>query len=61
MFANLGLTYVNQKARRLPTSSSEDGKSNFYTVDAGLGYRLPNRCGIISLQVSNQSRGEWGA
>ena len=35
------------------TTLFEDGRTKFITVDAGIGYRLPNRRGIVSLQVSN--------
>lgn len=55
-FAGLGVTYVNQDIQTLDPSSltvlptqSED----FVLVDAGLGYRLPKRWGIIALEAKN--------
>ena len=55
-FAGLGVTYVNQDIRHLDQQSlavlptqSED----FVLVDAGLGYRLPKRWGIVALEARN--------
>ena len=55
-FAGLGVTYVNQDIQNLDPQSlavlptqSED----FILVDAGLGYRLPKRWGIIALEAKN--------
>ena len=55
-FAGLGLVYVNQDIQLidpgsltfLPTKSEE-----FALVNAGLGYRLPKRQGIIALEARN--------
>lgn len=55
-FAGLGVTYVNQDVQfldprsltSLPTQSED-----FILVDAGLGYRLPKRWGIIALEARN--------
>ena len=55
-FANFGAIYVNQHIQYLDSESftvlptqSED----FVLVNAGLGYRLPKRWGIIALQANN--------
>ena len=55
-FSGLGVTYVNQDIQNLdprslivlPTQSE-----HFILVDASLGYRLPNRWGIIALEARN--------
>jgi tetratricopeptide (TPR) repeat protein len=47
-FAELGATYVRQEVDLPPTDSSD-----FVVVDAALGYRLPKRRGIISLEGRN--------
>jgi outer membrane receptor protein involved in Fe transport len=48
LFAGLGATYVNQQVRRANFDSDD-----FVVVDALVGYRLPKRFGIASLQVNN--------
>lgn len=55
-FVGLGVTYVNQDIQNLDPQSltvlptqSED----FVLVDASLGYRLPNRWGIVALEARN--------
>lgn len=52
-FAELGATFVDQEVDRHPKSKLKAGSENFIIVDASLGYRLPNRRGIISLEVGN--------
>ena len=53
-FAGLGVTFVRQD---LESQNDElefgEGDSNFTLVDAQIGYRLPKRFGIVTLQVSN--------
>ncbi len=46
LFSNLGITYVNQDVDTM----SDD---QFVLLDAGIGYRLPRRNGIIMLGVKN--------
>jgi len=53
LFANLGATFVAQNSDRRHGSAFMDGHTDFVTVDAGLGYRLPDRRGVISLQATN--------
>jgi TonB dependent receptor len=54
-FGGVGATYINQEI--LPTS--EDGRAlsqeyeNFVVLDATVGYRLPRRLGLVSLEVRN--------
>ncbi|MDG4562050.1 MAG: TonB-dependent receptor [Candidatus Competibacter sp.] len=55
-FAGLGVTYVNQDIRNLDQQSSvilPTQSEDFVLVDAGLGYRLPKRWGIIALEARN--------
>jgi tetratricopeptide (TPR) repeat protein len=55
-FAGMGATYVNQhvqfldpRSRAISPTQSED----FTVIDMGLGYRLPKRWGILSLETRN--------
>ena len=50
-FSNLTGTYVRQEVDRRGTIN--EGIENFFTVDTSLGYRLPNRNGILSLEARN--------
>ena len=52
-FAGLGATYVDQEVVRQAASTVADGEDSFIVVDAWLGWRLPNRSGMISLSVQN--------
>ena len=54
-FAGFGVTLVRQELDRSQNNVTEfgEGDSNFTLVDAQIGYRLPKRFGIVSLQVSN--------
>ncbi len=49
LFARLRTTYVDQKVE-LPTGKDGD---EFTLVDAAVGYRLPNRFGVLDLAVNN--------
>jgi hypothetical protein len=55
VFAGFTTTYVNQHVRRTPGNffGFAEGRDDFFLLDAAVGYRLPNRLGIVSLQVSN--------
>jgi len=46
-------TYVQQNLERLTTSTVRDGTDSFVLFDAAIGYRLPNRKGLLSLEVRN--------
>ncbi len=56
LFAKLTETFVSQRVKMVTDSSSlplENLGTNFWTFDAALGYRLPKRIGIISLEGRN--------
>ncbi len=48
--ASFGATYVDQKATTVDLKTSND---RFWTLDASIGYRLPKRYGLVSLDVRN--------
>ncbi|WP_292919482.1 TonB-dependent receptor [Nitrosomonas sp.] len=50
-FANLTGTFVHQKIDR--QGNQNEGVDKFFLVDASVGYRLPNRRGIVSLEARN--------
>jgi outer membrane receptor protein involved in Fe transport len=52
-FAGVGGSFVWQKVDLLPGATFDDGTDNFFLVDANIGYRLPKRLGILSLEVRN--------
>ena len=52
-FAGLQTTYVYQEVERSESSNFPDGTDSFVVVDAAVGYQLPNRAGVVSLQVQN--------
>lgn len=55
--ARLGATYVRQKGRFQPQLAAPgmfvSGQDDFWVVDAAIGFRLPRRLGLISLEVRN--------
>jgi tetratricopeptide (TPR) repeat protein len=60
LFFNLTGTYVRQKVNRENITTFEEninheneGIENFFLFDAALGYRFPNRMGIVSLEGRN--------
>ena len=56
-FASLGATYVDQEVDRSDLAvlfgGFVEGKDQFVTVGGSIGYRLPNRLGVVGLQVVN--------
>jgi hypothetical protein len=52
LFGTLGATYVNQDVERVSTSTLQ-GDDDFVLVDAAIGFRLPDRYGVVSLGVRN--------
>ena len=52
---SLTATYWNQHGRfqRITTGEVEAGHDRFWTVDAAIGYRLPNRYGFITVGATN--------
>jgi tetratricopeptide (TPR) repeat protein len=53
IFLKGGTTFVHQKVKLFEPGEFEEGNENFVLVNAELGYRLPNRRGIVSLRVEN--------
>jgi tetratricopeptide (TPR) repeat protein len=53
IFAESVVTFVRQEVDRLPTATLRAGNNDFVLLDAALGYRLPMRRGIISLEARN--------
>jgi outer membrane receptor protein involved in Fe transport len=55
--ASLTATFVHQRGRFQDTSAPPfpfvPGEDEFMVVDAAVGYRLPNRWGILSLEIEN--------
>jgi TonB dependent receptor len=54
IFAGAGTTYVNQQVKPLSESpEAPEGTESFLTIDAALGYRFPERRGVISVEARN--------
>jgi outer membrane receptor protein involved in Fe transport len=51
-FAQLGATFVRQSVDPAPTGTTTT-RDQFTVIDAAVGYRLPNRRAIISLEIRN--------
>ena len=45
-------TFVDQSGKLGPTPPT-DGQDNFWVLDAGIGYRLPKRYGVVGVEVKN--------
>ena len=64
-FANLSGTFISQNIKRLnqensaafgllfPKNLKIEGKSNFFLLDAFVGYRMSSRKGLLSFEVKN--------
>ncbi len=53
LFAEIGATYVRQEIDLPPSSTFGMDSDDFVLVDALIGYRLPRRSGLVSLEVRN--------
>ncbi|MDX6750972.1 TonB-dependent receptor [Geminicoccaceae bacterium 1502E] len=53
LFASLGATFLWQEVERGPAATLKEGSDETVLVDAVVGYRLPNRRGLLSLEVRN--------
>jgi tetratricopeptide (TPR) repeat protein len=53
LFAGLAVSYVHQDVERPPDSTQNDGNEDIVLLDAAVGYRLPKRYGIVSLEALN--------
>jgi len=51
--ASLKGTFVNQRGIFERVDTFQPGKDSFWTLDAGINYRLPRRFGFITLGVTN--------
>ena len=55
-FAGVLMTYINQDVVRTPTAELfgfSDGRTDFFVVDASVGWRFPKRLGLATLTVNN--------
>ena len=53
LFAEIGATYVRQEIDLPPSSTFGKDSDDFVVVNALIGYRLPRRSGLVSLEVRN--------
>ncbi len=54
LFAKLTGTYVNQKVAEINDNLGLDNENeNFWTFDATLGFRLPRKLGMVSIEARN--------
>jgi tetratricopeptide (TPR) repeat protein len=53
LFAGFQTTFVHQNLKRDTFSFDPSGDNSFAVVDLAVGYRLPERRGLVSLEVSN--------
>ena len=53
VFAGASVSYVDQDVRRSAAATGAEGSDQFVVVDAAIGWRLPKRIGIVSLEVRN--------
>ena len=53
LFAGISGTYVDQDVQRSELAARASGQDSFFLVDAAIGYRLPKRYGILSVEVKN--------
>jgi hypothetical protein len=59
-FAETSVTFVHHDVGRRPDTGVPDGSDRFVLLDALLGYRLPHRRGIISLEGRNLLNEDFG-
>lgn len=53
VLAGAGVSFVRQEVEYGEITDFPQGEDNFYVVDAMLGYRLPHRRGLVSIEVQN--------
>lgn len=53
LFAKAGVNFVSQQVEERLEPFFDQTRENFVTVDLGIGYRLPQRRGSVSLEVRN--------
>ena len=52
-FGGIGGNVVYQRVKRPQNSELAEGSNNFFVVDATVGWRLPERRGLVSLEARN--------
>jgi hypothetical protein len=52
-FAQVGTTLVRQSLQPRNAEETQTTRDSFFVLDAAVGYRLPNRRAIVSLEVRN--------
>ena len=52
-FAVGGVQYVGQSVTAVSGSTENESWGDSWLLDAAIGYRLPNRRGIVSLELNN--------
>ena len=53
VFATFRGSYIRQELNQSPLSTLSRNTDEFFLVDAAIGYRLPKRLGIISIEAKN--------
>ena len=53
IFGQIGVAFVHQDVARRAASTAPEGNDDFVVLDAAVGYRLPRRRGILSLEATN--------
>ena len=53
LFAKAGVNFVSQQVEERLEPFFDQTRENFVTVDLGVGFRLPERRGSVSLEVRN--------
>ena len=52
-YASGRATYVHQEVERAPLATLPTGESDFFLLDASVGYRFPNNRGSVSIEARN--------
>ncbi len=52
-FTKWNVTYVNQDVTYWRNSAPDRNNADFWTIDGAVGYRLPKRLGVISVEATN--------
>ena len=53
IFGQIGVAFVHQDVARRAASTTPEGSDDFVVLDAAVGYRLPRRKGILSLEATS--------
>jgi outer membrane receptor protein involved in Fe transport len=52
-FGGIGVSFVHQDVSRQEGAPFAQGENSFVVVDASVGYRLPQRRGLVSFEARN--------